>query len=146
MIAIIMWPGIWTSTVGHCARMETLLAFMWPIAALVFEIHTLSKYGRLFDNRKGLLQMDANTLCSITFALSGVLGARYNKEESHVFNVAVLCCVAFVMPSFSAPKNTIESTILESIQKISLVYSTGFLLTGSMFLVCGCKNERPQES
>jgi hypothetical protein len=142
LLGLLLWPSLWHHLVqDSCTNSNSFAAFLWPIMAILFEIYTMRKYGCLPDNRRGLLQMDANTLCSMTFALSGVLGARSNKAESKIFNTAVLCCVAFVLPSFNAPHNSMENIVLESAQKICLIYSTGVLLAGSIFLVSKCKDD-----
>jgi hypothetical protein len=101
------------------------------------EIHVL-KYQSL-DNpqrSRNMLTMDANALCSLSFALSSILGASRDKSCKNMFLFGVLGCVAFVMPNVQVPPNTSEGFIIEIIQKIFLWYSTGLLLGGSSVLIC----------
>lgn len=142
IVAIVLWPLVWYTISGKCKSFAALTAASWPILALAFEIYSLCKYNLKTEGRRGLVQMDASTLCSMTFALSGVLGARRSNDEARIFHAAVLFCIAFVMPSFTIPRNTFEGTLLEALQKAFLIYSTGFLLSGSMHLVCGCDTEK----
>ena len=86
-------------------------------------------------SKKGLLSMDANAICSLTFALSGILGASQDKCCHNIFLCSVLGCIAFVMPSPDIPEQTIDNIVIETIQKICLTYSTGLLLGGSMLLI-----------
>ena len=78
--------------------------------------------------------MDANLICTLTFALGSVLGAHKDKCCQNLFLYGVLGCIIFVFPNPNAPEETIENIIIESIQKIVLIYSTGLLLSGAFLL------------
>lgn len=137
---ILLWPPLWTYLLKENAyKPETIPSLIWPIAILSVEIY-LMKYHRLEDqmnSRKGLLSMDANAICSLTFALSSVLSAHRNQCCQNLFIYGVLGCVAFVMPTPHAPSETLESITIETIQRVCLMYSTGLLLAGTMLLNTG---------
>lgn len=137
-IGIILWPLIWKTMVGkYIVREESWVGLIWPISFLVMEMTTIRRHDP-YDRKtnRGVLTMDANGICSLTFALSGILGAqRRASEYSSIFIAAIVCCLAFVLPSPHSLSNTSnESIIIEAIQKVFLTYSTGLLLTGVLLM------------
>jgi hypothetical protein len=78
--------------------------------------------------------MDANAICTLTFALSSILSAHSDGKCKNIFIYGVLGCIAFVMPNLSAPSETVENIVIETIQKMCLTYSTGLLLGGAILL------------
>jgi hypothetical protein len=135
---LLVWPIIWMNLAKeHAFTKQVCFSFLWPIMMTFLEIHVL-KYQSL-DNpqrSRNMLTMDANALCSLSFALSSILGASRDKSCKNMFLFGVLGCVAFVMPNVQVPPNTSEGFIIEIIQKIFLWYSTGLLLGGSSVLIC----------
>lgn len=134
---IVVWPWIWMQVLQeNSARKETIPSLLWPIFVLLVEIYLL-KYHTFEEqskSRKGLLSMDANALCTLTFALSSILGSHRDPCCQNLFIYGVLGCIAFVMPSPNVPSDTLDSIFIESFQKICLTYSTGMLIAGSMLL------------
>ena len=133
---ILAWPYVWNA-VAHELNSGSALtqgAFLWPMAYLAFETYLLEKYQSGVDSKRGTLQMDANGVCSMTFALFGIMGARHDRFEARIFNTAILCCLAFILPSFDAPADSLENILLEAVQRVLLVYSTGLMLAGSTHL------------
>ena len=100
--------------------------------------HQEKKEKRRTENEmkqnKGILSMDANALCTLTFALASILSAHKNKCCQNLFIYGVLGCILFVMPTINAPPETLESIIIQTIQKVCLTYSTSLLIAGAFIL------------
>ena len=135
--AIILWPSIWELLLkDHAYSRSSLPSLLWPIVILGLEIYLL-KYHRLeneMKQNKGILSMDANALCTLTFALASILSAHKNKCCQNLFIYGVLGCILFVMPTINAPPETLESIIIQTIQKVCLTYSTSLLIAGAFIL------------
>ena len=144
-IGIFVWPYIWKYIVGeYTDREEGWIGLMWPIFFLAMEMLSIRRYDPYdHSSNRGILTMDANGICSLTFALSGILGAqRRANEYAHIFITAVVCCLAFVMPSpHTLSTISKEAIVLEAVQKVFLTYSTGLLLTGVMLMSSHSKYE-----
>ena len=100
------------------------------------------KYDKNIKSKKQFLNMDANAICSLTFALSAILGASRDKCCHKVFLYAIFGCIIFVMPSPNIPDNVIENIVIETIQKVFLTCSTGLLLGGSLLM--SIQNDKKQ--
>lgn len=136
-IGILLWPLIWKALLEDKTKEKVaLISLIWPIVLLSTEIYLLRYHSleELLRQRK-LLSMDANALCTLMFALCGILGAHKDTCCKNIFIYGVLGCVAFVMPNLQMPSLTLENVALESIQKICLNYSIGLLLAGSLLMM-----------
>lgn len=134
---IVLWPYFWERMLRDNAYMShSIPSLLWPVCALLIEVYLL-KYHTLEEQirRKGILSMDANAICSLTFALSSVLGSHRDECCQNIFMYGVLGLIAFVIPTPQAPSETLDSIIIETMQKVYLIYSTGLLLGGSMLLI-----------
>lgn len=142
-IGIILWPLVWSSMMKeNVTNSHSIPCLIWPIAVLLIETYLLKyhTFEQHMSKNKSILSMDANAICSLTFALSSILGAHRNKSCKNIFIYGVLGCIAFVMPSPQTPSDTIESILIDNVQKVILTYSTGLLLGGSMLLMSTDKN------
>ena len=138
MIGIVLWPLVWKILLKENTN-ETISypCLVWPIIILLIEVYLLKyhTFEQHLSKNKSLLSMDANAICSLTFALSSILGAQRDKCCKNIFIYGVLGCIAFVMPTPQTPAETLESVTIDSVQKVILTYSTGLLLGGSMLLM-----------
>ena len=138
MIAIVLWPVCWALILRE-ERNETasLPGLMWPIFILTLDIVAMRQntYESHVQSKRSLLSMDANAICSLTFAIASIIGAQKHKCCNRIFLFAVLGCIAFVMPAPHTNMNAIETMTVEAVQKAVLAYATGLLLTGVMLVV-----------
>lgn len=138
IIGILLWPTIWKVFMKeNIDNSTTYPSLVWPIMILSIETYLLKyhTFEQHLRKNKSLLSIDANAICSLTFALSSILGAQKDSCCKDIFIYGVLGCIAFVMPTPEMPSETIESIVIDSIQKVVLTYSTGLLLGGSMLLM-----------
>jgi hypothetical protein len=135
---ILIWPVLWKMFLQERTKDKlSIPGLLWPIMILMMETYLLKyhTFEQHTQKNKSMLSIDANAICSLTFALSSILGAQNDNCCKHIFIYGVLGCVAFVMPTPQMPSETIESVIIEHIQKVILTYSTALLLLGSMLLM-----------
>ena len=139
LVGIAMWPFLW-SIFFKDHQSSSIASLSWPILILLLEIYLLKyhTFEKHVTRNRSILSMDANMVCSLTFTLSSILGAHKDAYYKNIFLYGVLGCIAFVMFTPQAPTDTIESILIEGLQKLILIYSTGILLGGSMLLM---KNE-----
>ena len=136
-LAIVLWPAIWAAILG--AQSQKIAAFpslIWPILIVSIDIMTMRQntYESHIQSKRSILTIDANAICSLTFAMSGIIGAHKHKCCNRIFLYAVLGCIAFVMPAPHSHLNAIETITIEAVQKAILAYATGLLLAGVMLV------------
>lgn len=136
-VGILVWPMLykWVACDSHLSI--HMIGFWWPLLMLGLEVYMM-RYHTLedqFKSKQGMISMDANILCTMIFALSGILGAHQDAHCHKVFITAVLGTIAFVMPTPSVPVYTLESVLIETMQKVGLFYTTGMLLSGATILL-----------
>ena len=84
-------------------------------------------------SKRNVLTMDANTICSLTFAVSSVIGAQQHECCRKIFMYAIIACIAFVIPApHASSSDSINAVVIEAAQKAVLAYATGLLLGGIM--------------
>ena len=143
MVAIVLWPLVWRSVVQRedVRSAFPLIGLLWPIVILIGDLVAMRQhtYDTALQSKRQFMTMDANAICSLTFAISAYIGAQNHKCCNRIFLWAILGCVAFIMPSPHTHVNALESIAYEAMQKGVLAYATGFLITG-VLLVNGQSN------
>lgn len=135
MIAILLWPVLWFHTVPEQFRtVESIPGLLWPILILIIDIFSMrhNTYESQLQSKRSMLSADANTICSLTFAISSIIGAQKHECCRKIFMYAIVACIAFVIPAPHAHTNAIETIAIEAGQKAVLAYATGLLLGGIM--------------
>ena len=132
-IALLLWPIIWYGIVGEKSdEIVSKVGLLWPIFIIVLDMIALNRntYESAIQTKRSILSMDASTICSLTFAISSILGSKNNVCCSRIFMAAIVFCIAFVLPAPNIQYNAVETIIVESIQKAILAYAIGFIVTG----------------
>ena len=139
-VMLAMWPVVW-ATILEDARHDpiALPSLLWPIVIISLDTVGLRHvpYESHTQSKKSLLNMDANAICSLTFALSSIVSAQKDACCKRIFLFSVLFCVAFVLPSLHTGTSATPIAI-EASQKGFLAYATGLLLAG--VLIASKKN------
>jgi hypothetical protein len=133
IVMIACWPFVWALVLGDARHDAIALpSLLWPIVIIAIDMvgmrHTT--YESHTQSKKSLLNMDANAICSLTFALSSIVSAQENACCKRIFLFAVLFCVAFVLPSIHTSTSSSIPIAIEALQKGFLAYATGLLLAG----------------
>jgi len=137
-VAIALWPLLYRYIVqDERHRLAALPGLLWPIMILGLDIMAMRQhtYEAHVQSKRSLLSMDANAICSLTFAIASIIGAQKHKCCNRVFLFAVIGCIAFVMPSPHTSINSVDTMTVEAVQKAILAYATGLLLTGIVLVV-----------
>ena len=87
------------------------------------------------QSKRSYLTMDANALCSITFAVASLIGVQKHKCCNRMFLYAVLGCIAFILPAPHVTTNGYETATMDAVQKAFLSYAIAFLLGGVLVVV-----------
>jgi hypothetical protein len=87
------------------------------------------------QSKRQLLSIDSNAICSLTFALSGLIGAQKHPCCNKIFLFAVLGCIVFILPAPYANSDCREAMMIESFQKVILSYATGLLIGGILMVM-----------
>ena len=139
MIAILAWPVVWASVLG--AERSNPVAWpslLWPILMLGTDISAMKQstyeHAHVTSKRQSLA-MDSNAICSLTFAISSIIGAHKHECCNRIFLYAVLGCIAFVMPTPYIQTTTMSTMTIEAVQKSILAYSTALLIGGVLIVV-----------
>ena len=115
--------------------LEALPCLLWPLLIIGVDIGSLR--GTTGDirtlSKRNVLTMDANTICSLTFAVSSVVGAQKHECCRKIFMYAIIACIAFVIPApHASSPDSVNTVVIEAAQKAVLAYATGLLLGGIM--------------
>lgn len=109
---------------------SSIPALMWVVAVHLLDSHLVVNGTAKEDGRLGSVKMDANLIAGLSFGLSGFVGAKSQGPYGALFLVAVVLCLAFVLPSHNLKHGTNEEQYLDSIQKTILFNSMGLILAG----------------
>lgn len=137
MMAILVWPLLWfRATARSQSTPYSLIGLVWPVLILLLDMLAMQKhaYENYSQSKRHFMTMDANTICSLTFAISAYIGAQNHECCNKIFLWAILGCIAFVMPAPHTQINAMETVAFEALQKAVLAYATGMLLTGVMLV------------
>ncbi len=138
IIGILVWPVLWV----HIFEQErhksaALVSLLWPIIILIGDIvgmHNMTYESAHGQSKRQILSIDSNALCSLTFALSGLIGVARHPCCNKIFLYAVLGCIIFILPASFG-----EEIIIETIQKVVLSYATGLLIGGILLVMTDSK-------
>ena len=137
-VGMLLWPLIWKRVLGNqnYNNRAVLPGLIWPFIMQLYDIHLLKSrpHEIIHESKRHSLFSDASSICGMTFSLSGILGASGHSCCSHIFLIAILGCVAFVMPAPHSYSTTITTVVIEAVQKLCLTYSTGLMLSGVLLM------------
>lgn len=124
------------------SRKESIVSLLWPILIISMDVlgANNNSYESVVSSKHQVLHMDANMICSLTFALSAVIGAQKHECCSRIFLYAVMGCIAFVIPAPHLHSTSTGTIVFEALQKAILAFATGLLLTGVLMVVNDKKN------
>ena len=145
LIGILVWPIVWKKIVGVEVIMKgsslMSLSLLWPVISLGFEVYMMRYVNdeSHSKSKRSFLLGDGQSIISLTLAFAGMLSVYSkpsNTKYSHIFLSAIIGCILVVMQTSHTFVDAmcIERTMVESAQKVCLVYSTGLLVAGIITL------------
>lgn len=138
-VGAFLWPFVWSALCGDVATTSAMplagyLGLVWPLLWIAVEVGTV-QHTALSNAEKtsSAIQFDANSLSGVAFAIGGLL-VRYVSDgfasaSSPMFLVSILLPTLFVMPNPSLHPGSATAQSLQIMQKLSLQYSLGFVIT-----------------
>lgn len=149
-----LYPVVWLSLVGLDVATHAPLALIglaWPPVLFWFDLywvpHQIADGARTAD---ATTTLDANTLSSLAFAMGGLLvtsglGSQFVRAASPILSACIFLIISFCIRNPSFRPGSTESAIISSIQKVSLAWCTGLLLTAvAINLHFGLKQKEAQ--
>lgn len=144
-IGILIWPILWKHVIGAIiiANASSLMALslLWPVISLGFEMYMMRYVNddSHSKSKRNFLLGDGQSIISLTLAFASMLSIYSkpsNGKYSHIFLCAIIGCILVVMQTSHTFVDAmcIERIIVESMQKVCLVYSTGLLVAGIIAL------------
>lgn len=138
-VALLVWPLVWYKALGTQVinNRFSSVSLLWPIIILGFDIAMLKNSSDDVHSKKGVLNIDSNTICGLTFALSGILGSQFPTKKlccSKLFMYAIIGCLVFILPFSHTSSSSMEVVTLECIQRVFLTFSTSFLIAGTLYM------------
>ena len=86
-VSLIIWPLIWAYVLKeHAHNPAALFGLILPMVMLCYDICVLVDSDTELNSKRGALTMDANTICSLTLALSGILGSQHQRMLQEYFH------------------------------------------------------------
>ena len=135
-LSLIWWPLLWYKAVGSdCVNNKILISLLWPVIILMFDVYMLQNDTNDVQSKSTFLNVYSNTVCSLTFALAGILAAQFPEKKSCCFKLfmyAVIGCLLFIIPFAHSSTASMEVITLETLQRVSLTFATAFLIAGTL--------------
>lgn len=138
-VGTLLWPVVWLTVVGSPLQSSTPLCwfgFCWPLAMGLLDIalYTQQDVSSVMDGRgsRSLRQMDVNAVVGFLFGVSGFvsssIGRNASRTSASILAVALVLCIAFVMPTPEVQSHNPTAAVLRSGQKIVLHWAIGLML------------------
>ena len=141
-VALSGWPLLWRRLVGSDVASQSVawIGLMWPIAVIALDMSLIGTHSDAVQSKRNLLNMDSNTICSLTFAMAGILASKQDKTReccTSLFMYAIVGCLVFVLPSSHGASDAPAVAAFEAFQRVSLTFSTALLIAGAVHMnVC----------
>lgn len=138
-LALLVWPLVWYEALGTqvISNKFSIVSLLWPIIILGFDVAMLKSNNDEVQSKKGILNIDSNTICSLTFALAGILASQFPDKKvccSKLFMYAIIGCLVFILPFSHSSSSSMEVVGLECFQRVCLTFSTSFLIAGTLYM------------
>ena len=82
------------------------------------------------ENTPASLRLEPSYVTGMAFGLCSIVGSRPDGKHSHLFVLAVIGCLVFVLPNHTMASDSVAAHVFESVQKGALWWCVGFLITG----------------
>lgn len=130
-IGIALWPIIFHHFVptADTNMRKMILPIAWPFMMWVVDVYLII-YGKTSSSNVAMMRVEPSTICSMSFALYGLVGANLAHENSHTFMYAILACIAFGFPVHNLAPGTKEEQIIEIFQRTVTTFCTGLMFAG----------------
>jgi hypothetical protein len=131
---VVFWPLVFHTLVSKDSQKDykLLFPFLWPILMWMVDSYLII-YGQPSKNslhKVATIRVEPSVICSMTFALYGLVGGNLSQKHSHIFMYAILACIAFAFPSHNLDPGSKEEQVIEAFQRTITTFCTGLMFTG----------------
>lgn len=141
-VGFVIWPPIWDAIIGYDKLIENprmIAGFMWPLVLCLFDMQYVKDFrsgssadkisSAEFDQKN--LSSDTQAIISVAFAMGSLyFSSSKNANTTHLIMLALVFCLAIVLPNLQAPAESKESVLWRSAQRIGLNFAVGFSISG----------------
>ena len=95
-LVLCVWPILWTivATCDGCDK-YSLLVVTWPFVMMLMDVGALMVDS---DNERVTIKIEPSILISVTFAVSGFMGAFKDPIRMRFFTTAIFLNLLFILP------------------------------------------------
>ena len=135
-IMALCWPVILLNTVPQDDITNPLLLvpLCWNVCLWAIDMYLMHFTSSKDGGNPSSIRLDPTNVTALGFALSGLVGNRPNTRYSYIFVCAIVCCMVVVLPSHNMNPTTTEAQLFESIQKGTLMWCIGLVITGVVLM------------
>lgn len=128
----LFWPLVMYSLIHREDRGCKYLAVpvVWSIAMWTVDLFVLHFSASRDPKRPASLTISPMSVTAFAFGLSGLIGAGSDSRYLHFFLIALLCCSMTVMPSHNFLEGSVEETVMDNLQRTTLLWCVGLMVTG----------------
>jgi len=148
---IVIWPLLFHSLVdlnslGNATHGITnllmMVGFMWPIILITVDMMCVCRRKKANAqesiSREGEIRGNANVLIGAAWALGALLSVvkgssgdyPQSREGARLILLALLLCIAFVIPTTDHPTRSYDTSMIRAGQKTMLNFAIGLFVTG----------------
>lgn len=135
-IMALCWPVILLHVVPHddTQRSILLVPLLWNLSLWLLDMYLLHYTSATDHTIPASIKLDPSNVTALGFALSGLVGNRPDSRYSYIFLCAIVCCMIVVLPSHNMHRDAIASQVFESVQKGTLMWCIGLIITGVLLM------------
>ena len=141
-VGFVLWPIIWNQAIGYEKLVEhprMIVGFLWPLILTLFEIQYVEDFNTgtsddkkttaMFNQRN--LAADTQAIISVAFAMGSLyFSTSKNANTTHLIMLALVICLAIILPNLEVPPESKENIFWHSGQRIALNYAIGWSISG----------------
>ena len=148
---IVLWPLLFhalvdLNSIGNTTHGITnflmTIGFMWPVVLIAVDMLCVCKRKKANAqeslSREGEIRGNANVLIGAAWALGALLSVvkgsegdyPQSREGARIILIALLLCLAFVIPTSDHPTRSYDTSMIRAGQKTILNFSIGLFVTG----------------
>jgi hypothetical protein len=135
-VGTLFWPLVFSLVIAKKDRAaphnQLALPFTWPILMWLGDMYLISHAtpSEHTPHKVAMIRVEPGSICSMSFALYGLVGGNMTDEYSHIFMCSILSCIAFGFPTHNCSPGSPEEQKIEAFQRTITTFCTGLMFAG----------------